>query len=81
MNTDSTRPPLDPYAAEPNQTMKPRAANAAMRAAGLTGGYAGALATGYWTSGDVLPEAEQARRGRRLDPPAVVWVAPYCKAS
>jgi hypothetical protein len=56
-------------------------AAAAMRASGLTGGYAEALGSGHWPSGDVLPAAEQARHGRRLDPPAVVWAAPYCKAS
>ena len=55
-------------------------AAAAMRAAGLAGGYAAALGSGHWPSGDVLPAAEQARRGRRLDPPPVVWAAPYCKA-
>ncbi|RYJ01385.1 MAG: metallophosphoesterase [Acetobacteraceae bacterium] len=48
-------------------------AAAAMRAAGLTGGYAEALGSGHWPSGDVLPEAERARRGRRLDPPATTW--------
>ncbi|MDB5375000.1 MAG: Calcineurin-like phosphoesterase superfamily protein [Belnapia sp.] len=49
------------------------AAAAAMRAAGLAEGYAAALGSGHWPSGDVLPAAEQAARGRRLDLPPVVW--------
>jgi len=39
------------------------AAGHAMGAAGLTPGYAEALATGLWPSMDVLPAAERARRG------------------
>ncbi len=49
------------------------AAAAAMRAARLPEGYAAALSSGIWPSCDVLPPAERARRGRPLDPVAMVW--------
>ena len=46
---------------------------AAMRAAALPEPYAAALATGLWPSCDVLPPAELAQRGRRLEPGALTW--------
>lgn len=45
----------------------------AMREAGLSDGYAAALEHGAWPSEDVLPTEERARRGRRQDPPALLW--------
>ena len=50
-----------------------RAAAAAMDAAGLAPGYRAALASGTWPSGDVLPPAERAARGRRLSGHTVRW--------
>ena len=49
------------------------AAAAAMCAAGLAVGYAEALGSGQWPSGDVLPPAERAARGRALAPAPMVW--------
>ncbi|HEV7266129.1 MAG TPA: metallophosphoesterase family protein [Falsiroseomonas sp.] len=49
------------------------AASAAMRAARLPEGYAAALASGVWPSGDVLPPAERARRGTPLAPALLEW--------
>jgi hypothetical protein len=49
------------------------AAAAAMRTAGLPEGYAAALGSGIWPSCDVLPPAEQARRGEKLMPVGLVW--------
>ena len=49
------------------------AAAAAMRAAGLPAGYAAALGSGIWPSCDVLPAAEQARRGHALLPAGLAW--------
>jgi predicted phosphodiesterase len=49
------------------------AAAAAMRAAGLAAGYAAALGSGHWPSGDVLPPAERAARGRPLEPSPLAW--------
>ncbi|MGQ0676461.1 MAG: metallophosphoesterase family protein, partial [Rhodospirillales bacterium] len=46
---------------------------AAMRAAGLIGGYAEALETGLWPSCDVLPPAERAVRGSRLEAGGARW--------
>jgi predicted phosphodiesterase len=46
---------------------------AKMRRSGLPEGYAAALETGLWPSCDILPPAERAIRGRRLDPDAVLW--------
>ena len=48
-------------------------AAAAMRAAGLAGGYASALGSGVWPSWDVLPDAERSAAGRPLAPTAIVW--------
>lgn len=50
-----------------------RAAQAAMRAAGLDGGYADALGAGLWPSDGVLPPAERMRRGVPLAPTPVLW--------
>ncbi|CAH0299502.1 metallophosphoesterase [Roseomonas sp. CECT 9278] len=49
------------------------AAAAAMRAARLPEGYAAALSSGHWPSGDVLPPTEQARRGTPLAPVSIDW--------
>ena len=49
------------------------AAAAKMRQAGLPEGYAAALASGLWPSGDVLPPAERASRGTALRPPPLFW--------
>ncbi|MBB3897754.1 metallophosphoesterase family protein [Roseococcus suduntuyensis] len=49
------------------------AAAAAMRRARLAEGYATALETGLWPSEDVLPQADRARRGVALEPPAFAW--------
>jgi len=55
-------------------------AAAKMRQRGLPEGYAAALETGLWPSCDILPPAESATRGRRLDPGAVFWrTAPDCR--
>lgn len=43
-------------------------ASAAMRRFGYANGYARALVTGLWPSLDILPEAEQARTGKRIRP-------------
>ncbi len=51
------------------------AAAAAMRAARLPEGYSRALEEGVWPSCDVLPPAEQARRGQPLRPQALLWRA------
>jgi predicted phosphodiesterase len=48
-------------------------AAAKMRRSGLPEGYAAALETGLWPSCDILPPAERAIRGRRLDPASVLW--------
>jgi predicted phosphodiesterase len=48
-------------------------AAAKMRERGLPEGYAAALETGLWPSCDILPPAELASRGRRLDPAAAFW--------
>jgi len=48
-------------------------AGSKMRQRGLPEGYAAALESGLWPSCDVLPPAELAARGRRLDPGAVIW--------
>lgn len=48
-------------------------AASAMRTAGLPEGYAAALSTGHWPSGDVLPPAERVRRGTPLAPMRVTW--------
>jgi predicted phosphodiesterase len=53
-----------------------RAAAAAMRANGLSGGYADALETGLWPSCDVLPPAAIAARGEPLVPGTVWWANP-----
>ena len=45
----------------------------AMREVGLAGGYASALESGSWPSQDVLPAEERTQRGRRRDPPALLW--------
>ena len=45
----------------------------AMREAGLAAGYAAALESGTWPSQDILPAEERRRRGRRRDPPALLW--------
>lgn len=50
-------------------------AAAAMRRAGLPDGYAAALGSGIWPSCDVLPPAEQARRGVPLAPLPLRWPA------
>ena len=49
------------------------AAAAAMRNAGLAEGYAAALGSGHWPSGDVLPPAERSSRGRPIEPPPFDW--------
>jgi len=48
-------------------------AAAAMRRARLAEGYAAALEMGIWPSEDVLPLAERARRGVKLQPPGLGW--------
>lgn len=48
-------------------------AAAAMRAAGLSEGYASALGSGVWPSWDVLPDAERSAGGKPLAPAAVFW--------
>lgn len=45
----------------------------AMRDARLPEGYAAALSSGDWPSCDVLPAAERARRGQRLEPVTLYW--------
>lgn len=45
----------------------------AMREAGLSDGYVAALEHGAWPSEDILPAEERAGRGRRQDPPALLW--------
>jgi predicted phosphodiesterase/uncharacterized Fe-S cluster-containing radical SAM superfamily protein len=49
------------------------AAAAKMREAGLPEGYAAALETGLWPSGDVLPSAERGARGVPLAPGRLLW--------
>ncbi len=49
------------------------AAATKMRQHGLPEGYAAALETGLWPSCEILPPAELAMRGRRLDPGSVFW--------
>lgn len=51
------------------------AAARAMRHHGLPEGYAVALETGLWPSCDILPAAERANRGRRIEPVALRFVA------
>jgi predicted phosphodiesterase len=51
------------------------AAAAAMRAAGLPGGYARGLETGLWPSEDVLPAAERSLRGQPIRHDTA-WSAP-----
>jgi len=51
------------------------AAAAKMRAAGLPEGYAAALETGLWPTGDVLPPIELADRALPLSPGRLVWPA------
>ena len=50
-------------------------ASAAMRAACLPEGYAGALRSGLWPSLDVLPPEELARTGQALLPQTLRWPA------
>lgn len=52
-----------------------RAAQAAMRSAGLPEGYAAALGSGIWPSDDILPEAERAVRGMRREVGTVLFPA------
>jgi hypothetical protein len=51
-------------------------AAAAMRAASLNEGYAGALSSGRWPSLDILPEPERAATGRPLAETAHLWPEP-----
>lgn len=57
------------------------AAARAMRRHGLPEGYAMALETGLWPSCDVLPAAERADRGRRIEPVAFRFAAGDCQAA
>ncbi|MGI3776201.1 MAG: hypothetical protein ACRYGC_02815, partial [Janthinobacterium lividum] len=45
----------------------------AMRAAGLPEAYAAALGDGLWADCDVMPEADRARQGVRIEEEAVEW--------
>ena len=54
-----------------------RSAAQKMRAARLPAGYADALGTGHWPSLDVLPPAERAAAGRRIEAGAVLWSTPH----
>jgi hypothetical protein len=49
------------------------AASAKMRERGYPGEYAAALSSGLWPSCDILPPAESAQRGLRLDMPPALW--------
>lgn len=50
-----------------------RSAARAMRVSGLPTDYADTMETGIWPSFDVLPPAEQAQTGRRLEPAARLY--------